>query len=397
MAKINKNKTLAFDPFADLDSEMVKDVLGYRPVELPEVPVQPELAEALEPVEAVGPVILVEVVEPVEAVGLVGWVDKGEPLEAVELVEPVEAGEPLPMMPGFSTGEIDDIFVSLLAQPEAEAELTDESSPLLEFLMSNLEDLGPSEVLSALVDEPDIDDPLELEAQFDSAFSDELFKLTLAEEPAMVEALMLSKEPGVQELEQMLEPPAMLEEEHDLLDEIVRQIDDEVYQPDHSGDVFGLAQPVSPNAATLKRHVVFSVGSTEYAVPILTVSEVVRPLKITPVPNVPEWVIGVANLRGDIISVVDLRVFFGQAAPESLPSNRMLVVHSPNEEVTTGLIVDRASGIFDLPHEQIRSPSAPIDDKVSPFMQGVSEVNDRLLVVLDLNQLLLSTEMQQFQ
>ena len=141
----------------------------------------------------------------------------------------------------------------------------------------------------------------------------------------------------------------------------------------------------------------FGVGSTEYAVPILTVSEVVRPLKITPVPNVPEWVLGVANLRGDIISVVDLRLLFGQPAPESLPSNRMLVVHSQNEEVTSGLIVDRASGIFDLPQEQIRSPSAPIDDKVSPFMQGVSEVNDRLLVVLDLNQLLLSTEMQQFQ
>ncbi len=205
-------------------------------------------------------------------------------------------------------------------------------------------------------------------------------------------------EPVAEQKAAPLETPALVPDgEQTSLEEIIRQIDAEVYQPERSGDVFGLTSSATPDAATLQRYVVFNVGGTEYAVPILTVSEVVRPLKITPVPNVPEWVLGVANLRGDIISVVDLRVFFGQPAPENLPTNRMLVVHSPTEDVTTGLIVDRASGIFDIPLDQIRSPSAQVDDKVTPFLHGVSEVNDRLLVVLELNQLLMSAEMQQFQ
>jgi chemotaxis signal transduction protein len=75
----------------------------------------------------------------------------------------------------------------------------------------------------------------------------------------------------------------------------------------------------------------------------------------------------------------------------------MLVVHAQNEDITMGLIVDRVGGIFDLPEEQIRSPSAPIDDKISAYMRGVSDYRERLFVVLDLNRLLLSPEIQQFQ
>jgi purine-binding chemotaxis protein CheW len=383
-AEKKKNKTLVFDPFADLDSQMVQDVLGYRPSVPPDFEVEAGLAE---------------------------------PLVSMEPAETEEPAEAILMLPALSDEELAEVFgVSLQEQAGPETGISDQASPLLELLMSELDDVEPLDVLSSLVAEPCANEQDEQQAQLvrgfsvddesadDMELSVELFKLAFDEEAELAETLFNSETPGEPELpESMTAPMGNLDEEsdlareHDLLEEIVRQIDDELYQPDHSGDVFGLARTASPDAATLKRHVVFSVGSTEYAVPILTVSEVVRPLKITPVPNVPEWVLGVANLRGDIISVVDLRLLFGQAAPESLPSNRMLVVHSQNEEVTTGLIVDRASGIFDLPQEQIRSPSAPIDDKVSPFMQGVSEVNDRLLVVLDLNGLLLSTEMQQFQ
>jgi purine-binding chemotaxis protein CheW len=488
MAKASKKnlKTLAFDPFADLDSQMVQDVLGRRSAESSESPQKEQLAASPEP----------------------------------ELIaEPVESIPPLPEPTGEEISEVFGVAESPLAEPGNE--LVEQPSPLLELLISNLDVDNPADIWSELVaehgedalaepedqfessfsvqlsklalpeepelaempfildefikdelaepedqfdrefstdllklalpeepepaetpfvsqqlveeelaepedqfestfsaqlsqlalpEEPEPADALfvfqqhveheraELVDQFDSTFSTELLELDSPEEPVPAELPFIFEQPGVQELKQLLKAPVTTPtEEQDSLEDILRQIDDEFYQPDHTGDVFGLTRTAAPDAATLKRHVVFSVGNTEFAVPILTVSEVVRPLKITPVPNVPDWVLGVANLRGDIISVVDLRIFFGQATPESLPLNRMLVVHSQNEEVTTGLIVDRASGIFDLPQEQIRSPSAPIDDKVSPFMQGVSEVNDRLLVVLDLNQLLVSAEMQQFQ
>jgi len=81
----------------------------------------------------------------------------------------------------------------------------------------------------------------------------------------------------------------------------------------------------------------------------------------------------------------------------TLNTNIWADIYLPITGIPVNGVGNGTGGIFDLPKEQIRSPSAPIDDKVSPFMQGVSEVNDRLLVVLDLNQLLLATDMQQFQ
>jgi purine-binding chemotaxis protein CheW len=185
--------------------------------------------------------------------------------------------------------------------------------------------------------------------------------------------------------------------EGDYLGEIVRQIEEENTGSDLVSEVFGFTPQSAAEAGTLKRYVVFSIGATEYAVPIINLSEVARPLDVTPVPNMPDWVSGVANLRGDIISIVDLRIFLGQAAAELQASNRMLVVHAQKEDLVMGLTVDRVGGIFDLPEEQIRSPSAPIEDKVSGYMRGVSDFGDRLFVVLDLNHLLLSPEIQQFQ
>jgi chemotaxis signal transduction protein len=363
------NKTLVYDPFADLDGEMVKDVLGYQPSQILEAPAADKLPELL------------------------------ESLERTEFADPVPPVEPVQHAPDLAAeepGEMPEVFLQIQAEVEDEPAVG--TAPLLELLVSNLEDFEPVDVLAALAVESFEDGQVEPAEPAERSLSEELFNRMPPEEPELSEQpseVLESFEEGLEKL--LVAPIPAVEEEQDFLEEIVRQIDEEGDEPDLSGDVFGLTRKTSPDAATLKRHVVFSIGSTEYAVPILTVSEVVRPLKITPVPNVPEWLLGVANLRGDIISVVDLRVFFGQVAPENLPSNRMLVVHSQNEEVTTGLIVDRAGGIFDLPQEQIRSPSAPIDDKVSPFMHGVSEVNDRLLVVLDLNHLLLSTEMEQFQ
>ncbi len=187
------------------------------------------------------------------------------------------------------------------------------------------------------------------------------------------------------------------EAEGDYLGQIVREIEADSRGADLMGEIFGFDRTTTVEAANLKRYLVFSIGVTEYAVPILNVSEVVRPLNVTPVPNLPDWVSGVSNLRGDIMSVVDLRAFLGQEYSEAEATNRMLVVHAQNEDITMGLIVDRVGGIFDLPEEQIRSPSAPIEDKISAYMRGVSDYREHLFVVIDLNRLLLSPEVQQFQ
>jgi purine-binding chemotaxis protein CheW len=161
------------------------------------------------------------------------------------------------------------------------------------------------------------------------------------------------------------------------------------------------ASPVSPipikpsGASSQGRYVLFSLATTEYAVPIENVSEIGRPLKVTWVPNVPDWILGVANLRGDVLSIVDLAAFLNIQAPTQPTTGRMLVAHSPLADMSTGLIVDRVNGIRNLPGDQILPPTAPIADRVAPYLRGVCEYEGHLLVVLDLDQLLLSPEMQQ--
>jgi chemotaxis signal transduction protein len=88
-----------------------------------------------------------------------------------------------------------------------------------------------------------------------------------------------------------------------------------------------------------EQHVIFTLDGASYSFPITSVTEIVRPLAITPLPNVPEWMAGVANLRGDIISVVDLRRFFGLGEDEALRRGRMQVVRSKSEEIQTSWLM----------------------------------------------------------
>lgn len=146
-----------------------------------------------------------------------------------------------------------------------------------------------------------------------------------------------------------------------------------------------------------KRHVLFTLAGTQYAVPAENVQEVGEVLKVTPVPNVPDWLAGVVNLRGDIISMVDLRLFLGLEPMVFQQQSRMLVTQAGPENMVIGLIVDQVSAIRVLQTDRIAPPAAPIEDQVSSYLQGVYEHEGQLLIVLDIEQLLLSSEMQQFQ
>jgi purine-binding chemotaxis protein CheW len=192
-------------------------------------------------------------------------------------------------------------------------------------------------------------------------------------------------------------------ESSDLLDELIATIDQEIDQTlalETEADPASTAEVRAEDAATAEdaeQYVIFSLSGTEYAVPIANVIEIGQPLNITPVPNVPDWLPGVANLRGEIISMVDLRAFLGMERAGYRQASRMLVAQASQEDMTTGLVVDRVSGIRYLSADRIGEPTAPIEDQVTPYLDGVYEHEERLLVVLNLDRLLLSPEMQQFE
>ncbi len=183
-----------------------------------------------------------------------------------------------------------------------------------------------------------------------------------------------------------------------ILDELIAAVDEEMAQAFGPGVMAGPA-PAAPTATDLaeEQHVLFALAGAEYAAPLAYVIEIGRPPDATPVPHVPDWVLGVANLRGDVISLVDLRRFLGLEPAERQPASRILVAQARSEDLTTALVVDRVTGIRSLPLDQISAPAAPIADRVAPYLRGVYERENRLLVVLDLERLLLSPEMRQFE
>jgi purine-binding chemotaxis protein CheW len=195
-------------------------------------------------------------------------------------------------------------------------------------------------------------------------------------------------------LEQVVAEPD--EEDSHLLDKLMATIDEEVEETFGPGAMADLAPAKPVEASGEEQHIIFTLSDTEYTVSIANILEIGRPMDITSVPNTPDWVLGIANLRGDIISIVDLRAFLGMERISYGQASRMLVAQARQADVTTGLIVDRVNEIRYLSLDRIGAPAGPIADQVTPYLRGVYEHDGRLLAVLDFDRLLLSPEMRQF-
>ncbi|MBS1810008.1 MAG: chemotaxis protein CheW [Acidobacteria bacterium] len=141
------------------------------------------------------------------------------------------------------------------------------------------------------------------------------------------------------------------------------------------------------------KYIVFSLADSRYAVPINQVIEVGEPQRITPVPNMPEWVLGVTNLRGDIISVVDCGAFLNLHEKIAVEVSSMCVVRNQKRNLITSLMVDRIEGMLNLMEEIMPLPESSLEDRIVPYLQGVYEHGGQLLNILNLEGLLSSMEL----
>lgn len=131
--------------------------------------------------------------------------------------------------------------------------------------------------------------------------------------------------------------------------------------------------------------VTFEVANEEFAVDILAVQEINRMMDLTRVPQSPEDVEGVINLRGKIIPVLDLRKRFGFPATERNEHSRIVVVNV-NDRVI-GFIVDRVHEVLRISRSIVEPAPAMVCSVDSAFIAGVGKLDDRLLILLDLSQL----------
>ncbi|MBL0926730.1 MAG: chemotaxis protein CheW [Phycisphaerales bacterium] len=129
----------------------------------------------------------------------------------------------------------------------------------------------------------------------------------------------------------------------------------------------------------------FVVGEEEFAVPILAVQEINRVLPITRVPQSPEFVEGVINLRGKIIPVVDLRRRFGLPAAEPSPDSRIVVVEVSGRVI--GFTVDRVNEVLRIDPSVVEPPPAMATGSRTDYVSGVGKLNDRLLILIELGRL----------
>lgn len=135
----------------------------------------------------------------------------------------------------------------------------------------------------------------------------------------------------------------------------------------------------------------FKIGNEEFGVDILLVQEINKMTKLTKVPNAPEFVEGIINLRGKVIPVVDLRVKLNIPKKEHDKDTRIIVVEIDNN--TIGFIVDSVNEVLRIPMSITEAPPSLVTGINSEFIKSVGKLEDRLIILIDLNKILLTTEL----
>ena len=143
---------------------------------------------------------------------------------------------------------------------------------------------------------------------------------------------------------------------------------------------------------TENKYVVFRLENEFYGININTVKSIEKIQGITRIPNSPDYVKGVINLRGEVVPVLDLRVRFGLASKEYDSSSRIIILLI--NDLIIGVIVDSSSEVIQLTQEEIDKPPTVSNDNTEDFIMGLGKKDSRLVILLDLLKVLGSNEVQ---
>ncbi len=147
--------------------------------------------------------------------------------------------------------------------------------------------------------------------------------------------------------------------------------------------------------AELLQLVTFNIGKEEFGVDILHVQEINRMTHITKVPNAPHFVEGVINLRGRVIPVIDLRLKLKIEKKEYDKNTRIIVVEVENK--TIGFIVDSVNEVLRIPANLTEAPPDMVSGIESEFIKSVGKLEDRLLILIDIQKIILNNEMKKLE
>jgi purine-binding chemotaxis protein CheW len=138
----------------------------------------------------------------------------------------------------------------------------------------------------------------------------------------------------------------------------------------------------------------FVIGKELFGVDILMVQEIIRETPITPIPNAPDFIEGVINLRGNIIPVIDLRRRLNLRDVTTPAGQTWIMILNVNGRIT-GFIVDSVTQVLKVPSNSIKPPpDIVVSGLQSQYITGVCRIDQRLLILLDFNRILLVEEIK---
>ncbi len=129
----------------------------------------------------------------------------------------------------------------------------------------------------------------------------------------------------------------------------------------------------------------FMIGKEEFAVPISNIQEIIKPIEYTRVPDTPDYVLGVINLRGNILPLIDLRIKFGLPKLKQNKDTRYIIIKH-NDEVA-GFVIDEITEAIRLKEADIESAPETLHEEVN-MVYGIGKQKDRLITILKVEYLL---------
>ena len=146
--------------------------------------------------------------------------------------------------------------------------------------------------------------------------------------------------------------------------------------------------------STVTQWVTFRLGEETYGINVMQVQEVLRMTEIAPVPGAPVYVLGIINLRGNVVTVMDTRQRFGLPQREPDDATRIVIIEA--EDQVVGILVDSVAEVVYLNQPEIESPPNVGNEESSRYIQGVANREEGLLILVDLNRLLTDEEWREF-
>ena len=139
--------------------------------------------------------------------------------------------------------------------------------------------------------------------------------------------------------------------------------------------------------------VTFRLANETYGINVMQVQEVLRVSEIAPVPGAPHYVLGIINLRGNVVTVVDTRIRLGLETSELTDSTRIVIIEGSKHVV--GILVDCVAEVVDLAASEVESAPNVGNEESARYIQGVASRGDELLILVDLNKLLTDEEWEE--